>query len=84
METTIADMSEPLYEEYSGESKRWADVSWRVFEHEGQYWRVDFYTSTGDEGPHGLDYYDDATEGTVTATLVEPYEVTVTKYRTVA
>lgn len=55
---------------------RWANIYELVIKKDDKFWQTDYRLGTGDEGERPWEYIDE-----VEFEEVEPYEVTVVKYR---
>ena len=60
---------------------RWADLHVIVFEYEGKFWQVEYFSGSTEMQESGWGYGYEPDE--IEAVEVEPYEVTVTRYRKV-
>lgn len=63
------------------DQRRWADVHEIVFEYDDRFWQVEYYVGSTEMQESGWGYGTDPEW--VEAVEVEPYEVTVTRYRAV-
>ena len=69
-----------LLENHYITSGRWSERWEMIFRHNGKFWGV-MYEVPSTEMQEGMDSFDQNLDGTVDVYEVEPYEVTVTKYR---
>jgi hypothetical protein len=70
---------EPIIQSEAHDKRRWYTIVRIIFEHDGAFWRID-RMDPATEMQEGQDIW---SSDPVVAVRVEPYSVTITKYRPV-